>query len=656
MRNDRSTRLPRAARSCERPHGYPRKAGQRRRGSALFLALVMTVALGGLAISAVFLASNTSILNKNLGREQDYRYAAEAAIAIGKSRVNNDSKALPQTGYSQLMSGQRLDEADGATQSGVTVNLWVGKSGATTGQFGSFASVVAEARDIHGSRFVRRLELTEENFAKYAYWSDRETNMSGTTIYFNNNDVLWGPVWSNDVIHIGSGRATFNDEVGTAKTIDGKQYGTFKRTVLENQKPIQLPDNENLAHLETQATSGNLLFQAPDSGGPGTVRMRLEFVAVNLNPLEDNDVMDDEEGFLRVYRAYAATGADYVRGDFTAANCGDWHRSSATARWKFYPAIVHHRDSTWFIDTLTANNTMSLSTAQSHAGASFSSIMTPVTGRPGPRCFVGGDPHLVAVERNDPARFTPAERQKGGEDTTFTAVGARGEWLAWPNPPDAKLNGRYDAAYLYPLYRSLNEGVKGVIVTRGTVGLSGVLRGRITIHARSGNLVLLDDTRYASDPKDGECLDMLGMIADKDIVVADNAVNTPQNANGRRNYDDTKDFHLHSVMMALGSSFRVEDYEIGVAHVNGCEGTKVERGCLYLAGGIIQRARGAVGTTISGGATGFSKRYSYDRCALRRPPPYYPTTGRFGDNRYYEVDPVGFDIATLFAQLTATPP
>jgi hypothetical protein len=653
MRNDRSTHVAHAARRSSCPRGGRER---RRRGSALFLALIMTVALGGLAISAVFLASNASILNKNLGREQDYRYAAEAAIAIGKSRINFDSKALPATGYSQLMTDEKLDEADGTTQSGVTVNLWVGKSGATSGQFGSFASVVAEARDMHGSRFVRRLELADENFAKYAYWSDSETNMSGTTIYFNNNDVLWGPVWSNDVIHIGSGRATFNDDVGTAKTIDGKQYGIFKKKVLERQKPITLPDNENLAHLETQATSGNLLFQARDSGGPGSVRTRIEFVAVNLNAAEgDTDVMDEDEGFVRVYQAHAGTTAGYVRGDFLETNCGDWHRSSLTAKWKFYPSYVHDTLNTWFVDTIRANNTMTLSAAKTHANATFTTIMTPVAGRPAPRCFVGGDPHLVAVERDDPGNFTPEQRHIGGDETTFTPRGARGEWQAWPNAPDARLNGRPDAAYLHPLYRGLNEGVKGVIVARGTVGLSGVLRGSVTVHARSGNIVLLDDMRYSSDPKDGECLDMLGLIADKDIVVADNAVNTPQNAGGRRNYDDTKDFHLHAVMMALDKAFRVEDYDIGPAHVNGCEGTKVERGCLYLAGGIIQAARGAVGYTITGGASGFSKRYSYDRCAARKPPPYYPTTGRYTDNRYYEVDPVGFDIAELFTKLTASP-
>ncbi len=651
MRHHRSPRQPRLAR------GRPQRGWVRRRGSALFLALVMTVALGGLAISAVFLASNTSILNKNLGREQDYRYAAEAAIAIGKSRINNDEASLPATGYLQIMKDEHLDEADGAPQSAVTVNLWIGRSGEPSGQFGSFASVVAEARDAHGSRFVRRLELAEENFAKYAYWSDKESNMAGTAIYFNNNDVLWGPVWSNDTIHIGSGRATFNDDVGTAKRIDGKTYGTFKRAVLERQKPIKLPDNENLATLETQAASGHLVFQAPDSGSPAGVRARIEFVAVNLNPTEDNDLMDENEGFVRFYQAKAGVPASWVRGDFTAENCGDWHRSSAASPWKFYPAAVHQAANAWFIDTLRANGSMTLTNAQAHAGATFVTVMTPAAGRPAPRCFLGGDPHLVAVERNDPARFTEVERWKGGEDTTFTGDGVRGQWVTWPNAPDTKvlLGARFDAPYLYPLYRAYNEGVKGVIVAKGTVGVSGILRGRVTLHAQAGTIVLLDDTRYANDPQDGNCLDILGMIADKDIVVADNALNTPQNANGRRNYDDTKDFHVHSVMMALATSFRVEDYNIGVAHVNGCEGTKVERGCLYLAGGIIQSARGAVGQTASGGATGFSKRYSYDRCALRKAPPYYPTTGRYVDNRYYEVDPVGFDIDKLFEVITAKP-
>jgi len=76
------------------------------------------------------------------------------------------------------------------------------------------------------------------------------------------------------------------------------------------------------------------------------------------------------------------------------------------------------------------------------------------------------------------------------------------------------------------------------------------------------------------------------------------------------------------------------------------------RGCLYLTGGIIQQQRGAVG--LSDG-TGFTKRYSYDKCALYNPPPYFPTTGRYTDNRYYEVDPSGFNITALYHSLTPGP-
>jgi hypothetical protein len=32
-----------------------------------------------------------------------------------------------------------------------------------------------------------------------------------------------------------------------------------------------------------------------------------------------------------------------------------------------------------------------------------------------------------------------------------------------------------------------------------------------------------------------------------------------------------------------------------------------------------------------------------------KPPPYFPTTGRYLKNRYYEIDPVGFTVAGWFA-------
>jgi hypothetical protein len=105
------------------------------------------------------------------------------------------------------------------------------------------------------------------------------------------------------------------------------------------------------------------------------------------------------------------------------------------------------------------------------------------------------------------------------------------------------------------------------------------------------------------------------------------------------------------VMMALKTSFRVENYSSGPTDVNDCGTVDWGRGCLFLTGGIIQERRGAVGTT---GGTGFLKRYSYDRCAVTIPPPYFPTTGRFIDNRLTEMDPARFNVGELFKALTPT--
>ena len=615
----------------------------RRRGSALAFVLIMTIALAALALSAIALSSNATLQGKNFDREREYRYAAEAALAIGKSRLNNDPMALKPTGDTVLYQNLILQAADGKSIPGVTVDVYAATTGSTTGQFGRFASIVAIAQDVqHRSRFVRRLELSQESFAKFAYWSDKETNVSGNIIYFNNNDQLRGPVWSNDAINIGSGGATFWDEVGTAKTIAGKAYGVYKGPApLENQKPITLPSTSNLSYLPGYAVSGNLSFNAPTSGSANSVKMRIEFVPVDLDG--NGATTGADEGFVRIYTADPPTSASYLRGDGTNDNCGDWHGKGVNRH--FYPVTVHRM--AWFPAHMVAIGDTTLAAATKHGDATKTSD-DAILSQPLSRCYLGGDPHLVAIERNS-AAFANADKQKGGDDTTFTATGTKGKWKAWVGAVDGRLVGRSDAAYLYPLHRSINTGSKGVIYVNGTVGVSGVVRGNYTLYA-SQNVIILDDLVYATPPQTGLCQDMLGLISGNDVIVADNGPNTPQDFNGYRNMDDTQDLNIHAVMMALNQSFTVENYDTGPTNVNDCQGTNVGRGCLFLNGGVIQKARGPVGTSSG---SGFTKRYSYDRCAIGHPPPYFPTTGRLVDNRYYEIDPVGLDVHQFFNTITA---
>jgi len=634
--------------STLRRHRSNKLFGGSRRGIALFIVMIFVVAVAVMALTAIVTSGNATLVAKSYARENDLSYAAEAALAIGKSRINYDPTALPDTGYKILLQDQALNSADDQPISGVKVTVYAGPSGSTSGQFGRFASVVAEARDAQGNGFIRRLELSQESFAKYAYWSNDE-NPDGTTIYFGGGDQLWGPVWSNDEVSIASTGATFNDEMATAKTISGKSYGTFRKGYKENQKPIALPTTSQLAaKLLPLATAAGWAFNAPTNGNASVARMRIEFVAVDLNNNGDSAGID--EGFFKVY---TGGSSDWTRADYpgttisSVTQCGDWHAVVSGGPLKFFPASVHN--TTWF-KTLMTGAGMSSSAAESEKTASLATIM----GHANARCFLGGAPQLVAVTRTTGLGFTTAQIQKGGDDTTFTATDEEGGWLVYSTTPNATVAAKrpHDAKYLFPIHRSLNSNAKGVIHVTGTVGVSGVLSGKVTVYSTATG-VILDDLRYANDPGAGRCQDIFGFLAAKDIVVADNAINTPQDVETGsgttyRVMDDTKDLYLHGVMMALNKSFEVEDYGTGPSSATNCDGNANGRGCLYLTGGLIQLARGIV----TQGTQGFIKRYSYDRCAIINPPPYFPTTGRFADNRYYELNPVGFDPAKLYKAIT----
>lgn len=648
-----------------RRHQAHRPRHTPRHGVALIFVMVFVIAMAALAMSSIFMASNANLLAKSYDRERDLKYAAEAALAIGKSRVNADPLILnmkPGQLDTTILSNYSIIGADGAALPGIKVNVYVGPTGSTSGQFGRFSSIVAEARDpVTKNGFIRRLELTQESFAKFAYWSNSESN-GPTTIFFNNLDELWGPVWSNDTISIGSGKAIFHDEVGTVAFISGVSNGTFFKGYKTGQKPIALPSTATLNNLSIIANSSGWSF--PSQDGPNqnenSVRDRLEFVATDLSQPADGDSLDTGEGLFRVYTANSGREAE-LRGDWGgtyAERCGDWHRVNSGGTWsaQFYPVAIHNNAWVWTqvrAGIANQNPTWTSTSLDSAATAERTASSQAIMMHANARCYPAGDPHLVATDRLGVAGYTASDYQKGGSDTTFTATGKYGAWKLNPTAPGAPISTRrpWDYKYLYPTNRQYNSSAKGVIYFSGNVGLSGLLNGQVTVYAK-GTIVLLDDIKYTWDPVLGNCNtgDMLGLIASNDIVIADNAINSPQDVGSGnwRALDDTKDYYIHGVMMALGTSFRVQNFSVGPTAVNNCDITVNGRGCIYLSGGLIQNSRGAVGQS---NGRGFAKRYSYDHCAVANPPPYFPTTGRFEDNRYLELDPAGFNHTAYFASI-----
>jgi hypothetical protein len=240
-----------------------------RAGSALILVLVMTAGLAALAMSAIFLASSSSLMTKYYDRERNYRYAAEQGLQLGVSRLAKDTSIhLPDSGYVQLMTNANLTDANGVTIPNAKINLYVGLTGNTTGQFGQFASLVAEVHDTTGNtRYVRRLELMAQNFARYAMF----TNQFSTGLAYGTGEFIRGLGFSNQGWY-STGSPTYYDTISAVLTVSGGSP-TYVLPSRSGVAPIAFPTVSRLSALPGYASAANYSF-TPNAKGA----MRIEFI------------------------------------------------------------------------------------------------------------------------------------------------------------------------------------------------------------------------------------------------------------------------------------------------------------------------------------------------------------------------------------------
>jgi hypothetical protein len=639
------------------PAAMNRIRGERtERGIAL-----LTVLLVGFALSAIALASTMWILNAQLVQKSGERAAvlndvAVAALEEGRSRITQTPALYPAFGHDTLDDGVTVQDANGVTIPGVRRWVYVGPDGVTSGQYGVFGTVISMVRDTFGNQVVRRLQINQESFAKYAYFTTIEGN-----IVFANNDQIWGPVHSNDQIEVHSSGATFHNTVTTAaSSIQGQGYGTFNGGPPKLSVPaIPLPTTAAFTALQTRAANGGMSFPGNTLGnGPGEASIRLEFVALDLNA--DGDSTDSNEGFVRIYQDNAQPW--YVTGQRTGLANGQDIRRSPNCGVPIKPGVGVQigqwsagTDAVWngapFVRFRTVEDT-------NPAGGRNGTAQTMLTTNNAQwRCYLGGDPRLR--QQSWPNIITDQAAWDsvvgpGVRPTTTVAAGGTAGWIQRPAgigaPAIAAFTGRPDANFLWPINRTYNPSWEGVIYVNGRVAISGVINGRVTL-ATPENIVIADDIRSAIDPgspQASECSTILGLFSGDSVMVSDNTLNTSQTVTGPggwRTYDATPEEDIHAVVLAL-QIFGAERYNTGPDDYEDCSVSNAGRGCLQLNGGIIQRQRGAVGLT---GGEGYIKRYTYNACAASDPPPYFPTTGKFARNRIYELDPRNFDVATWFA-------
>lgn len=580
-------------------------------GIALITTLLVVLVAGALVMGAATLSSNHLLVDKYWSRQSNLEAFADAGLEEGRALLNGDKSYYPDSGYAALETGVQVKDGDGNVVPGIQRWTYVGPTGITSGQYGVFGSVVSVVRDDGGGVAIRRQQIFQESFAKFAYFTDNE----GGNIYFASNDHIWGPLHTNDQIKIHSTRANFHDEVTTAKDVYQPHYGTFDKGYSEYSPVIPMPETADLLKLKSQAQSGNTSFTGDTNGDDGEATTRIEFVSVDLNG--DGDTTDDDEGFIRVYQS---SDFNWVSAKAPVVSVCTWWAWGSCYNWATQPDLESSEQC-----------------GDYHSGT-----------------FVSAADHDPGVHGHDAATALKSSSRVcylGGDDRiwgSFVANDGKGQWLQYPGTVSSKVRAVRpdDADYLFPINRPLNPDFKGVIYVEGKVLLSGKIRGRVTV-AATDNIIFGDDITYTTDPGAGTCADMAGYFAGEKVVMSNNLLNAPSRVDGSTYYtfDESTGEFFHGVVLAL-DVFTAEEYTDGSTSAQYCQGTRAGRGCIYLTGGIIQDTRGAVGLTDG---HGYVKRYSYDKCAATQPPPYFPTTGVFVEGQYYQVDPAGFSIDEYFA-------
>jgi hypothetical protein len=245
-------------------------------------------------MSAIFMASSSTLMTQYYDRERNYRYAAEQALQIGVSELAKDTAIhLADTGHVTLLSNASLTDANGVTIPNTYVNLYVGMTGNTTGQFGQFASLVAEVNDANNNtKYVRRLELMAQNFARYAMF----TNQFSTGLCYGSGEFIRGLGFSNQGWYSCS-NPTYYDTISAVLTVSGGSP-TYVLGSKSGATAIAFPTVSRLAALPGYASAANYSF-TPNTKGA----MRIEFMAINLNPTVDSDSSEANEGFFRLQPA-----------------------------------------------------------------------------------------------------------------------------------------------------------------------------------------------------------------------------------------------------------------------------------------------------------------------------------------------------------------
>ncbi|MFW5947839.1 MAG: hypothetical protein ACOCUW_05045, partial [Gemmatimonadota bacterium] len=264
-----------------------------REGIALLIVMLLTMVIAAIAAGAALIGANTFLINEYDRTTSLLESVADAGLELGRARLNANPSLYSDSSIATLELDAAVTDAAGDVIPGVRRTVHAIPLGGGLGEFGNFAALFAIAENADGVRAIRRLDLTQESFAVYAYFTHYEPGW----LAFGNGDELFGPVHSNSDIEIRSTGATFHGPVTTAGAFEGAEHATFLDDTASAVTPVLMPTSSQVTRLEARAEPAQLAFTATPGGDWAQSTLRLHFIARDV----DGDGVN--EGFVRVYRS-----------------------------------------------------------------------------------------------------------------------------------------------------------------------------------------------------------------------------------------------------------------------------------------------------------------------------------------------------------------
>lgn len=664
-----------------------------RRGSALVLVLLMTLAVAALAVAAIFMSSSAGLLSRFYDRDRQMSLAADAGLELVLARLRSDPMLeIPDSAMAVLISGDQVIDAAGTPIPGATVRVYGRATGDTLPTALQTITLVARVADGRGTRVVRRMDLQRASFSRFQLF----VNELPTGVSYG-PAAVHGRVHSNGDWRIQNG-SLFRDTVSAVGTIGGAA-SAYEGARLAGAPAVPYPAaDETFPALAARGAAGGMSHAVVANGS------RLEFVAFDA---DGDGTVETEEGFYRIFdmsinapELFRVSPQIFQQGG-TINNtwhswdshviqnqCGAFYQRSG--RWHFFPVAVHRADWVWAIINASGYPARPQVSQPTNTRQAVQNILALPTAR----CFPPGSPYLMNTERftnflggvgsgGYGYGFLVGAHRYGGSDTTFTPVARTctfrddgsgcvgniifgiynsasvvGSWRQLQGSAGtlsgvpATLRQAAELPYLGRYSTTYNSASQGVISFTGApLAVSGEVAGAVTLRV-PGRVTVIDQLRQhggAPQPEQA-CAQQFGIVATGDILVADNLMTRLRRVGDAHSnaewvsLGEASGLALQGAFMSAGGTVGVEGSDTRMGNSSGqrdCHDLNgsTNGGCLRLTGAAIMDTLSVVSTNVNQG-NGFHLLPAPSACnAQTSRPPHFPGTNTYRVLRTIDLAP-----------------